>query len=85
MALSKTKRNRMYKLAKQAKRERLNDSTPRKIKKLNLEVAKLTVLKIEYNRLCVSPRGHEAIQAYRDFGVVLALKAEDFNRGKARY
>ena len=85
MALSKTKRNRMYKLAKQAKRDRLKDSTPRKVKRLHLEIAKLTVTKIELNRICIQPRGNEAIPAMRDYGVVLALKAEDFNRGKARY
>lgn len=83
--MKKSQRKRISKLARRAKSQRLNDSTPRKVKRLHLEIAKLTVTKIELNRLCVTPRGNDAIPAMRDYGVVLALKAEDFNRGKARY
>lgn len=83
--MKKSQRQRISKLARRAKSQRLNDSTPRKVKKLNLEVAKLTVLKIEYNRVCIQPRGNDAIAAFRDYGFELARKAEAFNKGLARY
>jgi len=83
--MKKSQRRKVSKLTRMAKRERLNDSTPRKVKRLNLEVAKLTVIKTELNRLCIEPRGNDAIKAYGDFGIVLARRAEQFNLGKAKY
>lgn len=82
MALSKTKRNRMYKLARQAKRDRLNDSAPRK---RDIRHGKRVASKIDAQREYTSARGYEAILAFRDYGPVFALKAADFNRGKDRY
>ena len=83
--MKKSQRVRINKLARRAKAQRLNDSTPRKVKRLHLEIAKLTVTKIELNRVCIQPRGNEAIRAKYDHGPVLAIKAEAFNRGLDKY
>lgn len=78
--MKKSQRRRINTLARKARAVHVKQSAPsRKIQSLEIEVAKLTTLKIEYNRLMTTERGNEAIKAFQDYSVVWNNKALDFN------